>query len=129
MLVEVIVLKIKILLLVALMLPTTVISATTPDQYAQMQASNQIMKEWLATAGYDGNVRDFENFGEASKCWHDYKMGKLNDEYLKLRFFLEDHPWYKGGNWQWEVPASQGYECVKYHHTGEKICRKPYFVN
>lgn len=114
---------------IALVLPATVWSATTPEQYAQMQANNQIIKECLATAGYDGNVETFDNFGEASKCVHDYRMGKMNEEYLKLRFFLEDNPWYKGGNWQWEVPAAQGYECVKYHATGVKICRKPYFQN
>lgn len=129
MLAEALTLKTKCLLFIALLLPATVSSATTPEQYAAMQANNQAIKECLATAGYNGDVKNFKHFDKAAKCVHDYRMGKMNEEYVKLRFFLEDNPWYKGGNWQWEVPMSQGYECVKYHHTGEKICRKPYFVN
>jgi len=91
--------------------------------------SNKVMKECLVTAGYKGDVTNFDNFGKASKCFHDWKKGEMNKEYLKLKFFMEENPWYKGGNWDWETKERAGYDCVKYHETGVKICRKPIFRN
>jgi hypothetical protein len=116
--------------IVLLLLLTTTAFASSPEEYAKMQANNQAIKDCLLAYGYTGNTlttgKHF-NWAAASGCYSKYKQGVMADEYVKLKFFLEDNPWYKGGNWDWQTEASQGYECVKYHHTGVKICRKPYY--
>jgi hypothetical protein len=104
--------------------------ASSPSEYKKMAANNHAIKECLLAHGYNGNVltngKQFD-WAKASACYHDYKQGVMSEEYVKLKFFLEEHPWYKGRNWDWEKPAMAGYECIKYHHTGTKICKKPYF--
>jgi hypothetical protein len=118
--------------IIALCLISSSVFATSAEEYARMDANNQAIKDCLLAYGYEGNTlttkKDF-NWQAASSCYAKWKQGVMSEEYMKLRFFLEENPWYKGGNWQWETQAKAGYECIKYHHTGAKICRKPYFRN
>ena len=97
----------------------------------KMDANNQAIKDCLAASGYDGDVLiEGKNFdwGKAAGCYQDWKTGQLNEEYVRLKFFLQDNPWYTGRNWDWETQAKAGWNCIVYHATGEKICRKPTFV-
>lgn len=124
--------KMKNLILVLTLLSWTSVNATSAGEYEKMAANNQAIKDCLLAYGYDGSVlfegKNF-NWGKASSCYADYKQGVMAEEYVKLKFFLQENPWYKGGNWTWESTARAGYECIEYDHTGVKICRKPYFVN
>lgn len=104
--------------------------AMTYTAEADAGENNQVIKDCLLAHGYRGDVnqKDF-NWAKAASCVHEYRVGLMNEEYIKLKFFLKENPWYTGRNWQWETEAKAGYQCVKYHNTGAKVCRKPYFKN
>jgi len=111
---------------------TTATASFSQEHYDKMNANNQAMKDCLLAYGYDGDVLHkgkYFDWGGATRCYQQYKQGVMADEYVKLKFFLKDNPWYTGNNWMWEHEARAGYECIEYYHTGVKICRKPYYIN
>jgi len=64
--------------------------------------NNEAMKTCLLAHGYDGSVFLMYDFGKAASCYHDWKAGKLREEYIQSKLWLEENPWYTGSNWNWE---------------------------
>ena len=95
---------------------------------AYASESNQALKECLLASGYKPETFDQFDFSEAAGCHQAWLAGAMQDKHIRLRMFLESKPWYKGPGWDWEVRASQGWNCIVYHETGTKICRKPQFI-
>lgn len=90
-----------VMLLIALLLAGTVFA-----HYAEASDSNDAMKTCLMAHGYEGNTQLMTfNFSKASACFHDWKVGELREKYIEGQLWLEEHPWYKGDNWDWEDVA------------------------
>ena len=70
--------------------------------YEDMEASNQAMRTCLLAHGYEGSVFFTYSFEKASACFHDWKSGQLKKDYIRTQMWLEQHPWYKGTDWNWE---------------------------
>lgn len=65
--------------------------------------NNDAMKACLLAYGYEGHTQIMGfDFSGASACYHDWKIGKLREEYIMSKLWLEEHPWYTGTNWNWE---------------------------
>lgn len=116
---EVLVLKTKLLLILA----SLFVYST-----AYASASNQALKECLLANGYTPEKFDEFDFEKTAGCHQSWLAGNMRREHVELKMFLEENPWYKGRNWDWEIVAKQGWNCVLYHETGTKICRKPTFI-
>lgn len=85
--------------LIALCLLSTTVNATE---------NNDAIKTCLLANGYEGNTQIMGfDFTKAAACYHDWKSGKLREEYINAQLWLEEHPWYKGKNWNWEEMAVQ----------------------
>lgn len=95
---------------------------------AYASESNLAAKECLLASGYTPEKFDEFDFSKAAGCYADWRSGDMRRDHIALRMFLESKPWYKGPGWDWEVRASQGWNCIVYHETGTKICRKPTFI-
>lgn len=93
------------------------------------ETSNDVLKGCLAVTGYSPDKFDTFDFSKAAKCYSDYRIGKRNKEYEKLREFLKEKPWYKGTNWDWELTAK--YKCNRIQSDIGPItlCSKPYYLN
>lgn len=69
--------------------------------------NNEAMKACLLAHGYNGSVFLMYDFSKASACYHDWKSGKLREEYIQSKLWLEENPWYTGSNWNWEEVSKQ----------------------
>ena len=91
----------KIKLLVLCLLPVLA-HAGYEDWHDDMNANNAAMRTCLLANGYSGDVFYGYNFGKAAACFHSWKDGQLKADYIKGQMWLEENPWYKGQDWNWE---------------------------
>jgi hypothetical protein len=90
--------------------------------------NNEAIKYCLEVYGYTPEKFDGFNWNGASSCFHEYAVANEKAKRTKIREFLEEKPWYKGKNWQWELRSE--YACIKrYDMNGIEICSKPYYLN
>ena len=95
------------------------------DAYAD---NNEAIKYCLEVYGYTPEKFDEFNWNGASSCFHEYAVANEKAKRTKIREFLEEKPWYKGKNWQWELRSE--YTCVeRYDMNGIEVCSKPYYLN
>lgn len=87
-------------------LKTNIIALCLLSTTVNANENNEAMKTCLMAHGYEGNTQLMTfNFSKASACFHDWKAGKLREEYIRGQLWLEENPWYKGDNWNWEEVA------------------------
>jgi hypothetical protein len=93
--------------------------------------NNKVLKMCLAANGYTPDQFDTFDFGPAANCFHEWKIADTEQDYVKMRAFLEEHPWYRGKNWRWEEYVE--YTCstvISTKHTrNPTVCSKPIRIN
>jgi len=98
---------------------------------AETTHSNEVMKSCLEESGYTPDKFETFDFSKPAACHSKWRVAETEKDYVKMRSFLQEHPWYKGKNWKWEERAE--YSCEKIYSTrllrNVEICSKPYYIN
>ena len=98
---------------------------------AKAEHSNEVMKLCLEESGYTPDKFETFDFSKPAACHSKWRVAETEKDYVKMRSFLQEHPWYKGKNWKWEERAE--YSCEKIYSTrllrNVEICSKPYYIN
>lgn len=101
------------------------------DAKAETSHSNEVMKQCLDQYGYTPEKFDTFDFSKPAACHSKWRVAEIEKNHVKMRKFLDEHPWYRGKNWKWEERAE--YNCEKIYSTAYlnniTICTKPYYLN
>lgn len=93
--------------------------------------SNKVMKQCLQEHNYTPDKFHNYDFGPAAACHGEWAVADLERNIEKQKKFLEENPWYRGSDWNWQETA--GYNCEKIYNNSLMntitLCSKPTYVN